>query len=356
MRRIGNYRVLAVVSVVLLLGCSMYEFKDPTGAQMRIVYSASDKAPYQAEPQSAKQVQSGPVIATPDSAPAPAAQGASRAEKSAQEQPIAATQATARAYKTGNIFAVLVGISIYNESRFSTIKCANADAREFGELLKGTVGLPKENVVVLTDAEATLDSLETYIDDWLRIRAKKESTVIVYFSGHALIDSRKNNEAYLVPYDATAGSAVGFMPLKKLYGSLARLPVRQAVVLLDACFGDGGDCRTGQAIQKAEPQIASEIPLLWADKVVLITASSWGQPSFDHDSSQNSLFAYYVMRALRGEADTNKDGSIGLEEFFDYVRSRVSATAARELAKEQIPLMLPEAAAGKGLVLLTKKD
>lgn len=37
-------KIFILATLLMVLGCSMYEFKDPTGAQSRILYSAPEQA------------------------------------------------------------------------------------------------------------------------------------------------------------------------------------------------------------------------------------------------------------------------------------------------------------------------
>jgi hypothetical protein len=52
---------------------------------------------------------------------------------------------------------------------------------------------------------------------------------------------------------------------------------------------------------------------------------------------RHSLFTYYFLRGLRGEADGNHDRSISLGEFKDYLDENVTYMARRLSSREQTP-------------------
>jgi len=55
----------------------------------------------------------------------------------------------------------------------------------------------------------------------------------------------------------------------------------------------------------------------------------------------HGLFTHYLLTGLRGEADTDRNGTVTLKEVFPYVREHVAHTAVEELNREQTPVLLP---------------
>src|SRR5581483_6886308 len=60
-------------------------------------------------------------------------------------------------------------------------------------------GVPADQMLVLTDENATTAALRNAFQTFLRNRAGKKDTVFILIAGHGIVDSRG---AYIVTYDA----------------------------------------------------------------------------------------------------------------------------------------------------------
>jgi len=56
---------------------------------------------------------------------------------------------------------------------------------------------------------------------------------------------------------------------------------------------------------------------------------------------RHALFTYYLLKGLRGEADTNYNGMVTFGELAGYVRHKVAWAAKTQFNQEQRPLLLP---------------
>jgi hypothetical protein len=56
---------------------------------------------------------------------------------------------------------------------------------------------------------------------------------------------------------------------------------------------------------------------------------------------RHGLFTYYFLRALRGDADLNRNGEVTIGELVAYVNRKVPAVARNEFKQEQQPQVLP---------------
>ena len=62
------------------------------------------------------------------------------------------------------------------------------------------LGFKERNIELITDEKATFSSITKTLEAWLKNKAKADSKVFVYYSGHGAPDPQ-TGEAYLVPYD-----------------------------------------------------------------------------------------------------------------------------------------------------------
>ncbi|MCX5787747.1 MAG: caspase family protein, partial [Elusimicrobia bacterium] len=95
--------------------------------------------------------------------------------------------------------AVVIGVERYRE-QLPKADYAEADARAFAEYAKRVLGVPEENVALLTGERATRGDFEKYFERWLPNHVDKGGQVYVYYSGHGAPDAANGN-AYLDPYD-----------------------------------------------------------------------------------------------------------------------------------------------------------
>lgn len=237
-----------------------------------------------------------------------------------------------------NAHAVVVGLERYR-NELPQASHAEQDARVVARYLSGTMGYEEANVALLLNDRATKGDMEKYFETWLPNRVESEDTVFVYFSGHGAPNA-KSGEAYLVPYDGDPVylDNTGYR-LSRLYQSLANLPAKEVVVVLDSCFsGAGGRSVLAKGMRPIITEMKS--PLMEYGKTVVLVASSGQQVSSTYELKAHGLMTYFFLKGLQGEADTNKDGKIDVAELYEYLRPQVERVARRDFNNEQTPLLL----------------
>nr|MBI3614096.1 ankyrin repeat domain-containing protein [Nitrospirota bacterium] len=237
-----------------------------------------------------------------------------------------------------NRYAIVVGIESYR-TKLPKADFAAHDAQTMKDYLTKGMGFSEENVALLVNENATRTDIEKYVEHWLPNRVEKDSTVFIYYSGHGAPNA-KTGDAYLVPYDGDPAfvEATGY-PLKRLYEQLGKLPAKEVVVLLDSCFsGAGGRSVIAKGMR---PMVLSvENPVLAGGKTLVLAASKGDQVSSTYDQKGHGLLTYFFLKGLRGEADTNRDGSVDLAEVYDYLKPQVERTARREYNNDQQPQLI----------------
>ena len=237
--------------------------------------------------------------------------------------------------------AVVVGIGKYRESAIPEIKYARRDAEIVAKYLEHLSGIPRENIAVLTDANATKSDIEAYLEDWLPRRVTPASRVFFYYAGHGAPEP-EGKGAFLVPYEGHPDFTSKLLPLGRLYDALNRLKAREVVVLLDSCFSGA----KGRSVMQSGTRplvMSSDRQLAVEGKAVVVASASRSEITSDFEPARHGLFTYYLLKGLRGEADQNGNGKVTLGEMFNYVSRNVSRTAARELNRTQTPVYLPPA-------------
>ena len=94
-------------------------------------------------------------------------------------------------YDVEHCYALIVGIEQYlDAAHFASLPFAQADAESLYQLLidpeRG--GWRAENVVYLAGENATRDEIESQLRELCLVRAQANDLILIYFSGHALLD------------------------------------------------------------------------------------------------------------------------------------------------------------------------
>lgn len=249
--------------------------------------------------------------------------------------------------------ALVIGISKYRDEVIPQVRYAKRDAEIMAAYLESISGIPRSRIKVLTDEGATHSDLSAYVEEWLPRRVSKDTTVFVYYAGHGT-PNPATGKAFLLPYDGHPDFQNKLYPLDRLYEHLERLPAKEVVVMLDSCFS-GASGRSVLPSGTRPVGIAIENPVLASGKLAILAAATGTQISSDYDKEQHGLFTYYVLKGLRGEADSDKSGTVEVDELFQYVRTGVISIASEELNRDQTPLLQPplERIGSRGKIQIT---
>jgi len=233
-----------------------------------------------------------------------------------------------------NAYAIVIGIENYRQ-KLPRADYAAADAKIIAEYLTKTMGFPEENVITLINDRALKSDLEKYFDRWLSNNVEENGRVFIYYSGHGAPNT-KTGDAYLVPYDGdpTFITETGY-PITRLYESLGKLKAKDITVILDSCFSGGG----GRSVlaKGAKPLVLTiNMPAIRKNMSV-ITASSGDQISSAYEEQGHGLFTYFLLKGIKDENVIQKDGSIKMDNLFNYVKPQVERIARKQFNNEQTP-------------------
>ena len=232
--------------------------------------------------------------------------------------------------------AIVIGVEDYKSAPSATY--ARSDAEQFRHYASRVLGIPDNRIYVQVDRDATKAVFEMLFDrdGWLARRVTPESDIFVFYSGHAAPDA-KSGTPFLLPYDVDPNFAVKGYSARRLYDNLGSLGARSVTVFLDACFS--GMSRDGSLLLADTRPInvkvtASDVPA----GVNVLAAADGNQFSSGDPRRGHGLFSYFLMKGLEGEADTDHDGMVRLNELYRYVETHVEQSAG-QLSREQTPQM-----------------
>ena len=231
------------------------------------------------------------------------------------------------------IWAVAIGVSQYENQTIPALKYPDNDAFGMYSFWKSPGGgsLDDEHSEVLVDDAAT----KAMVTNTLRnvfSRAQENDLAIFFFSGHGLKGSFLTTD-----YD---GDNI------RLYHSevnkiLAECTAKNKLVIADACHSGSYIASKGspnkQPTKENQQLFFTELNKAQPGIAYLLSSQS-DEESLEVSTLHNSVFTYFVLRGLKGEANQNSDSIITLQELFDYVHLNVT-DYARKLGKVQTPVI-----------------
>jgi hypothetical protein len=233
-------------------------------------------------------------------------------------------------------FLVSIGIGTYSDQQVHPRKYASLDAEMVSTYLQTLGGIPPSNIRLLQDWKALRPDIDEALLDWLPPRTTKDAVVIVYFAGHAMVNH--TGDVFLVPYEGSPTTASRLYPLKDLESALARLKAKHAILIFDGMVSRlPNEAKAKSASPRWDSGGSTTIRLVSADGM---------SKGLEDDKHRHGLFTYYLLRALRGDADLNRDGQVTLGELTGYVSQKVAWAAKSQFNSDQHPVFLPVVKAG----------
>jgi WD40 repeat protein len=230
-------------------------------------------------------------------------------------------------------YAVIIGNEDYSSFQTglqseSNVQFAVADAKAFKEYAVTILGVPEENVMLLTNARAiemdnTIGKLNPIIK---ALNGKAE--IVFFYAGHGFPDEQ-TKEAYLIPVDVSGTNLKFAIKLKDMYSSLTEFPSKRITVFIDACFS-GGAREQGLLSARAVRINPKSNPL--NGNVVVFTASSGNESALPYKEKEHGIFTYFLLAKLK-----ETGGKITYKELSDYIIEQVGVKSVLVNNKPQTP-------------------
>ena len=232
----------------------------------------------------------------------------------------------------GERWAVVVGISSYEDTAIPGLRFAHRDAEALQDLLLSEVagmgGYDRDNVILLTNEEATFRNIRTALRGFLT-SATEQDQVMFYFAGHGVRDPARPEDYYFLTHDTELDNLAGTaLPMSDLEQALQSLEYRDLILIADACHS--GDMTTQVAFRDAFGY--NDINDIFRERFqesrggeVVFTAGEGRDLSQEGErwGGGHGVFTYHLLEGMRGAADTSGDGIVYLGELMEYVRDQV---------------------------------
>jgi hypothetical protein len=227
----------------------------------------------------------------------------------------------------GHRLALVVATSIYADPGLRRLR---APARDAGDLAQVLADPGIGGFTVTTVIDQPSPQIRLAIEDFLAGRGTGD-LLLVYLSCHGLLDARRR--LYFAAAD-TRKDRLGATGVESAWvlDQLEHCRARRQVLILDSCFS--GAFAHGA---KGEADLGLRDRFLGHGRGrVVLTASTATEYSFEGDPADaadpaGSVFTAALVRGLRtGEADTDHDGHISVDDAYAYVFDQVQAAGAAQ--------------------------
>lgn len=240
---------------------------------------------------------------------------------------------------SGKTLALVIGISDYQH--ISNLKYADKDAEDFANFLtapKTGLGLPKQNVKLFTNKDATSSAILYQGLRWLEEELSPGDQAYIFFSGHGKVTNLEAKKAFLKngyllthesqveKYETSALKMENFLQEFHLIATNKEATVR---VIMDICHAGVG-MKSGGVL--SEIQKVGEL-----ENQVVVASCLLDQKSYEYEALKNGVFTYFLIQGLKGAADINKNKKITLKELNSYTTENVERYVEANNHTEQSP-------------------
>jgi len=231
----------------------------------------------------------------------------------------------------GKRWAVVIGISEYQHARrgIPPLQFAHSDALAFMEFLHSPRGGGFEPAYtrLLINEQATTRNIRSALFTFLK-QAEEDDLVLIFFAGHGAPEIGRPENHYLISYDSDPDDlASTAFPMWDMETALERYIVAERVVVLaDACHSAGVGPTAGLRSVGGNNLINTYLANLQKTKPgrVTITASEVNELSQEGSEWENhGVFTHFLLKGLKGAADSDENGVVTISEAFTYVNSKV---------------------------------
>ena len=197
-----------------------------------------------------------------------------------------------------NSWAVVIGVNKYQ--KWPSLQYAVNDAKAVRDKLV-TLGFPEDNIVYLTDEQATKMKIERVLGDQLRRQVGENDRVFIYFAGHGQTEDLPGGkqEGYIVSVDGDKSDLFSTcISMADVRRFSERMAAKHVFYAIDACYSGLALVRAGEMDPK-DRQYLQKVAQYPSRQ--LVTAGSAGEQVIERNG--HGAFTNAMLIAMGGSAD-----------------------------------------------------
>lgn len=223
--------------------------------------------------------------------------------------------------------ALIIGNTEYTDPGLAQLTTPSRDTEDFALVLKDQdiCGFDEVNVLLNQSSSSIIEAIDEFFD-----QKKPDDLLVLYFSGHGVRDELgtlylavKNTNRFRLRSTAVKSDFIRDV--------MDQSRSKRQVLILDCCnsgaFAQGTKAATGVSIGTATAFEAGY-------GRIILTASDSTQFAWEGDKvigeTDSSLFTYFLVEGLKGEADRDGDGRITVDELYDYAYEKVKLATPKQ--------------------------
>ncbi len=243
-------------------------------------------------------------------------------------------------------YALVIGVSKYQDPKITSLKHAHKDAAAFADFCASPSGLniSADRLRILTDEKASYWNIVDGLD-WLKNNAQRDDQVYIYFAGHGDMESKELKYGYLLTHDSRymnyLGRSLSLDLLNKTAHTLTVNKKAKVFLITDACHSGklaGVDFNGSNLVTLNLMQLIS-------NNEVRITSCNEGELSYEDEvwGDGRGAFSYFLTKGMAGAADGmngKKDEMITIEEIKSFLSKNVPLAVRTIKRKNQNPVVM----------------
>lgn len=224
-------------------------------------------------------------------------------------------------------WALLVGVSVYEDSSYSPLPVCQYDAKELAQQLsQSESGFTPESLHILTEGNLFQPTQMDIVNVLQRMSAsaREDDLLLFYYSGHGELE---RDEGYLVTKDTIFGSlSETALSLKHIQSIIKESRAGANVIILDACHVGAAGFRKGGC---GLPPAFFRRVYQQAFGTIILTSCQEEEQSHVWPNRQHSAYTYFLIDALKGHADRDRKGFVSVEDIDAHVTNGMAAWTER---------------------------
>lgn len=214
------------------------------------------------------------------------------------------------------IYAVIVGVGRY--TAMPSLKFTDDDAFRFYSFLKSPEGgaLPDNQIAVLVDESATRENILRTMREYF-LKADANDVVMLYFSGHGL-------DGCFLPVDYDGfNNKLRHEEIKQVF-KLSK--AKHKLCIADACHSGSLNLDSRFAAKGPVNVTLDRYYQAFEDSdggIALLMSSKAEELSLEDHGLRQGVFTYYILRGLKGAADSDGNLLVTVTELYNYVYVKV---------------------------------
>ena len=225
-------------------------------------------------------------------------------------------------------FALIIANTEYSDPKLAELTAPGKDAEEFARVLKSPDIAAFDKVNTLFNEDVF--NVNLAIEDFFALK-KPDDLLVLYFSGHGI---RDEYGSLFLAVKNTDRARLRATAIRSNYirEAMDYSRSKRQVLILDCCnsgaFAQGTKAEIGGSIGTAPSFEGTGYGR------VVLTASDSTQFAWEGDKvigeTVNSLFTHFLVKGLEGEADRDGDGSITVDELYDYAYEQIVSRTPKQ--------------------------